>query len=557
MIDAASPATVRGSDEPVLVIGAGPVGQTTALLLSRWGVPVVVLDAHPHRDPVGSKALVQQRDVLDIWCAAGVGAQVADEGLTWKRGRTLYRDQELFLTEWVDRGASPLPAFVNISQARTEELMDVAMEATPLIEMRWDHEVVGLEQDGTGVTLTCLTAGGEVQVRGTHVVACAGARGELLRRLLGVTFDGESFADPFLICDIRTDLGEWSHERRFYFDPEWNPGRQVLVHPCPGSIYRIDWQVAPGYDLEAEVSSGALDERIRKIIGDADYEIIWKSVYRFHARAASRMRVGRVLLAGDLAHIVSPFGARGLNSGVQDADNAAWKIAYARLGLGDEDALLESYHAERHAAAHENIEVSSRTMDFLVPQDDAAWEHRLQVLEQAVSDPSVHPLVDSGRLAEPYWYPESPLVTPDPTRSAPVRPPKGEYPIPAPGVIVPDFPVTVPERPGVARFRELAREGLLAVVTTDDDPCAGTAAVTLALRDIPGDVRVLALDSVDIDGTGSAALGARPGEVWLIRPDAHVAAVVSSTEALAAAVGRTLGLHSGDRTLGLTSQAAS
>ena len=196
-------------------------------------------------------------------------------------------------------------------------------------------------------------------------------------------------------------------------------------------------------------------------------------------------------------------------------------------------------------------------MDFLVPQDDAAWEHRLQVLEQAVSDPSVHPLVDSGRLAEPYWYPESPLVTPDPTRSAPVRPPKGEYPIPAPGVIVPDFPVTVPERPGVARFRELAREGLLAVVTTDDDPCAGTAAVTLALRDIPGDVRVLALDSVDIDGTGSAALGARPGEVWLIRPDAHVAAVVSSTEALAAAVGRTLGLHSGDRTLGLTSQAAS
>ena len=234
--------------------------------------------------------------------------------------------------------------------------------------------------------------------------------------MLGVTFEGESFADPFLICDIRTDLGDWSHERRFYFDPEWNPGRQVLVHPCPGSIYRIDWQVAPGYDLEAEVASGALDERIRKIIGDADYEIVWKSVYRFHARAASRMRVGRVLLAGDLAHIVSPFGARGLNSGVQDADNAAWKIAYARLGWGDEDALLESYHTERLAAAVENIDVSSSTMDFLVPQDDAAREHRRRVLEQAVTDPSVHPLVDSGRLAEPYWYPTSPLVTPDPTR---------------------------------------------------------------------------------------------------------------------------------------------
>ena len=152
------------------------------------------------------------------------------------------------------------------------------------------------------------------------------------------------------------------------------------------------------------------------------------------------MRVGRVLLAGDLAHIVSPFGARGLNSGVQDADNAAWKIAYARLGWGDEDALLESYHTERLAAAWENIDVSSSTMDFLVPQDDAAREHRRRVLEQAVTDPSVHPLVDSGRLAEPYWYPTSPLVTPGPDPSTPARPPKGEYPVPAPGRDRPRLP---------------------------------------------------------------------------------------------------------------------
>ena len=327
--------------EPVLVAGAGPVGQTAALLLARWGLPVVVVDARPERDLVGSKALVQQRDVIDVWCAVGAGDQIAAEGVTWTTGRTMFRDRELFVTRWVDSGASPLPAFVNISQSRTEELLDEQIAGNPLVDVRWGHEVVDIRQDGAGVTLVCRTADGETAVRGSHAVACGGARGDALRRALGVRFDGESFTDPFLICDIRTDLGDWASERRFYFDPEWNPGRQVLVHPSPGSTARIDWQVAPGYDLDAEEVTGALDRRIRMIVGERDYEIVWKSVYRFHSRCTDRFRAGRVLLAGDLAHLVSPFGARGLNSGVQDAENAAWKIAFVRHGWGDEETLLE------------------------------------------------------------------------------------------------------------------------------------------------------------------------------------------------------------------------
>jgi pentachlorophenol monooxygenase/3-(3-hydroxy-phenyl)propionate hydroxylase len=248
--------------------------------------------------------------------------------------------------------------------------------------VRWDHEVVGLTQDLDGVTLTCRQGASEKLLRGSHVIACAGSRADRLRALLGVTFDGESFTDPFLICDIRTDLGSWSHERRFYFDPEWNPGRQVLVHPCPDGTFRIDWQVPADYDLDAEAASGALDRRIRAIIGDRPYEIVWKSVYRFHSRIASRMRVGRVLLAGDAAHLVSPFGARGLNSGVADAENAAWKIAHVGHGWAPEE-LLESYHAERHAAARENLEVTTATMDFLVPPDPERAAHRADVLARA------------------------------------------------------------------------------------------------------------------------------------------------------------------------------
>jgi pentachlorophenol monooxygenase/3-(3-hydroxy-phenyl)propionate hydroxylase len=338
----------------VAVIGNGPVGQTTALLLARWGIPVTLLDGRAERDLIGSKAICQQQDVLDVWEAVGAGRQIADEGLTWTTARTFYRDAELFAYSLPDPGRSCFPPFVNISQARTEEILDERIAAETLIDVRWGHRVVGIEQGDAGVTVRCRLIADESpsDIHADYAVACAGARGEDVRRMLGVNFEGHSFDDRFLICDIRADLPGWSHERRFYFDPAWNPGRQVLIHPCPDSIFRIDWQVPGDYDLEAEQSGGALDARITAIIGDRPYEIVWKSVYRFHSRIADRFKVGRVLLAGDCAHLVAPFGARGLNSGVWDAENAAWKLAFVLRGWAGVD-LLASYHEERHAAAAE------------------------------------------------------------------------------------------------------------------------------------------------------------------------------------------------------------
>ncbi|ALG10248.1 FAD-dependent monooxygenase [Kibdelosporangium phytohabitans] len=452
----------------VVVVGNGPVGQTTALLLARWGVPSVLLDGRPARDPVGSKSICQQRDVLDIWHSVGAGARIAAEGLTWRTARTFYQDTELFAVDLPAGGT--LPPFVNLSQARTEEILDSWIARQPLVDVRWDHHVTGLEQDADGVTVTC--AGGQ-GVRGSHVVLCAGARAEDLRSALGVTFDGRSFDDQFLICDIRADLPDWAHERRFYFDPPWNPGRQVLIHPCPGSTFRIDWQVPAGYAVQDD----DLDGRIRAILGEADYSVIWRSVYRFHSRVASRLRVGRVLLAGDCAHLMAPFGARGLNSGVADAENAAWKIAFVVQGKASTD-LLETYHAERHAAATENLRVTGETMDFLVPRDDAQHRRRLSVLEQARHDPSVHPKVNSGRLSEPHPYRDSPLT-------------HGSHR--AAGLLVPE------------QVRAVARDGLQ--VVRYGDPMA-------------------------------EKLGVRPGEIWVIRPDAYVAAVVTSDAELDYALAR-------------------
>lgn len=222
------------------------------------------------------------------------------------------------------------------------------------------------------MTLTC--AGG-APVRASYVVVCAGASCTELRARLGVAFEGRSFDDRFLTCDVLADLPGRVAERHFHFDPAWNPGWQVLIHPCPGSSYRIDWQVPPGFDLDTELASGGLDRRVRQVLGDVDHRVGWTTVYRFHSRCVDRMRIGRALLGGDAAHLMSPFGARGLNSGVADAENAAWKIAFVARGWAP-DVLLDSYHHERHAAAWENLAVTTATMDFLVPGDAARAAHR-------------------------------------------------------------------------------------------------------------------------------------------------------------------------------------
>lgn len=525
----------------VVVVGNGPVGQTAALLLNRWGVDCIVVDRRPQRDVIGSKAICQQRDVLDVWEAVGAGHKIADEGLTWDRATTLYKDTTLFTQPFVDTGRSVFPPFVNISQTRTEELLDEQIARAAHITPLWDHGVEQIEQDARGVTLHCRRSNGTpVRVQAQYAIVAAGSAPRELRHQLGVRFDGRSFDDKFLICDIRADLPGWERERRFYFDPEWNPGRQVLIHPCPDSTFRIDWQVPGDYDVDQEEASGALDARIRKIIGDRPYEIVWKSVYRFHSRMVDRMRVGRVLLAGDFAHIVSPFGARGLNTGVMDAENAAWKLAFVLRGWAGE-ALLDSYDSERRAASRENIEVTGRTMDFLVPQTEEQQRIREERLTAALTDPSVHPQIDSGRLSEPYWYVDSPLTTPDPSRPFAGRPPRGHVPPPAPGVALPDVPLRI-EGTDATRLRQVARDGLLLLAGNTVD----MGRLSEQVRDAtPVPTRILRIADIDREGALQQALQARPDEVWVIRPDVHIAAVCEQGDgqALRAALQRAVGLQ--------------
>ena len=306
------------------------------------------------------------------------------------------------------------------------------------------------------------------------------------------------------------------------------------MHPCPDSTFRIDWQVPSDYDIDAEVADGSLDRRIRHVIGDRPYEIVWKSVYRFQSRCADRLRVGRVLLAGDAAHLFSPFGARGLNSGVADAENAAWKIAFVARGWAGE-GLLESYHAERHAAARENLEITTATMDFLVPQSPVAAAHRQAVLDRAAEDPAARGMVDSGRLAEPFWYADSPLTTPiaDAARS-PAAPRAATCRRPA--------------RACWCRTRRWPAGGGSASWPATGSPCCWPRART---RWPPARPRTAArCRSRWWTWPPSTSRGRWPprcprgrGRCWLLRPDAHVAAVLDrpTAAAVSAALIRALG----------------
>ncbi|MGZ8563253.1 MAG: FAD-dependent monooxygenase, partial [Candidatus Limnocylindria bacterium] len=312
-----------------------------------------------------------------------------------------------------------------------------------------------------------------------YLVGTDGAH-SMVRHHARIGFDGYSFDDRFLIADVRAEL-PFSNERHFHFDPPWNPGRQVLVHPQPDGIWRIDWQVPPETDADAERASGGLDRRIRAVVGEvAPYELVWLTAYRFSQRVADRFRDGRVFLAGDAAHVMSPFGARGLNSGAADAENLAWRLARV-LRHGADLSLLDAYEAERRGAAIENLAATDATMRFMAPHGTIRRAWRDLVLRLASRSRWFRRRVNSGRLAEPARYP---AAGPD------------EPGLPRHGTVAPDL-----QLPGGGRLRERLGQGF----------------VLLA----PGAVQ--APVPVVVVGPGTAYGDAR---AWLVRPDGYLAGSV-------------------------------
>ncbi|HET9896225.1 MAG TPA: FAD-dependent monooxygenase [Streptosporangiaceae bacterium] len=504
---------MTGLDAPVGIVGAGPIGLTAALRLASHGVQCVVLDADPDLVKQGSKACLIQGDALEILDKVGCAKTIAHEGVRWHIGHTYVRGKEIRRSEYpIPIGYGP---FVNISQYRIEQVLLDHAVAEPLIDIRWSHRVTGLAQDTGEVTVTAQTPSGNRQLRFGYLVACDGVR-STLRELVGVEWTGYSHKDLFLITDVKAKL-PFTKERHFHYDPPFNPGRQLVIHPQPDDIWRIDWQLAPGADIEAERRDGRLDRRIRDVIGAVPYEIDWLSTYRFHQRVVDRLLVGRVLLAGDAAHALPPYGSRGMNSGIQDADNLAWKLALVLSGVAMPE-LLDTYHLERHAAAEENLRITEATIRFMVPPGPVRRWLRNFVLSVAVPVKGARRHVNSGRMAEPHVYENSPIV-----QSREHNPVLGSF--------APDSMV----RSGASliRLRTLFGSGFVALRFAPD-PAAATVFHAMAAT-VPTSVPARFLSIVpaassdepavlcDVDGSVRAAFHAQNGDWFLIRPDGHVA----------------------------------
>jgi 3-(3-hydroxy-phenyl)propionate hydroxylase len=465
----------------IVVIGAGMVGLTVALDLARRGQKVVVLD-DDDTVSVGSRAICHAKRSLEIFARLGLGRAVRDKGVTWNRGRVFFGAREVYNFDLQADSGHQFPAFVNLQQYHLEEMLVAACEATGLVELRWKHRVCAID-DGA---ISVATPDGDYDLRADWVLAADGAR-SFVRRSLGLAFTGTEFPDRFLIADV-TMQADFPPERWFWFEPDFHQGGSVLLHRQADKVWRIDFQLGPDADADLERDPDRVRARVAAMLGpDAVFTLEWVSIYSFRCRRLEQFRHGRVIFLGDAAHQVSPFGARGGNSGVQDADNLAWKLDAVLRGLAPA-GLLDSYESERIPASDENIGHSVRSTEFIAPKSAAARAYRDAALELSAQFPFARALVNSGRLSRPAVLAGSPLNTPDNDFWA------GGVP---PGAVAEDAPI------GDGWLLDRLGPGF--TVLRFDAP-DGAAHVFIAH-----------------DGLAAARYDATPGTTVLFRPDGHVA----------------------------------
>src|SRR3954468_4029141 len=391
---------------PVIVVGAGPVGLTAAIDLGLHGIQTLVLDQDDARSE-GSRAICFSKRTLEVLDRLRCGERAAAKGVVWNTGKVFLRDRLLYQFNLQPEPGHRRPAFINLQQYYLEQYLQDRLREQPELELRWRSKGVGVESRNDNVLVTIEGPEGRYQVAAQYLLACDGARSSI-REMLALEARGQVFRDRFLIADVKMHA-DFPAERWFCFDPPFHPRQSALLHRQADDVWRIDFQLGWDADPELERQPERVIPRIEAMLGpERAFQLVWISVYTFRCRRMEIFRHGRVLFAGDAAHQVSPFGARGANSGIQDADNLVWKLKLVRDGLAPE-TLLDTYDDERVLAADENILNSTRSTDFITPKSDASRRFRDAALDLAARFAFARPLVNSGRLSVPAVYDGSPL----------------------------------------------------------------------------------------------------------------------------------------------------
>ncbi|GGX70430.1 monooxygenase [Streptomyces minutiscleroticus] len=502
--------------DPVIIVGAGPVGLTLALALARQEVPSVVLDEGPGKDEQRLARSVVLREDTAALLERLTGFPIGEAGCRWAGWRSLRRKQVMREITFDDGEPAPLHLAQHVLTGALRE----TLAGERLVRVVVDSRVDAVEQEASGVTAHTRGPKG-TWWRGSYLVGCDGPR-STVRKLQDIRFPGRTAVERHAVAALRTEL-PWGADALLHRMPPWRmsgpSAGEITGRPLPDGVWRLDWLLPPGKDL---VTPELLVARVRETLAGwcggstPPYELLDTGVHTVHHRLARRWRAGRVFLAGDAAHLLGALGTQGVDEGLRDADNLAWKLALA-WHHGPHEALLDSYQEERRAVVAARLRAADQALPIL--RGGSALRSYVPGSARGHDTLLTDGHLGTGPLGAPGTYADSPLA-------APVTASETEVAT-LPGAPVEDVRVTAEDGSFVQLRDRMGRGALLVVLIA---PGTGVWArehwvsagimprLAAAVAALPHAAELLVAESYP---------GAAAHTVLLVRPDGHLVTALS------------------------------